>query len=1174
VGNSLLVKRGDYDRVKDIISSLTYQQLAAAATELRETRKTSDPSIGVLRRAIQVVAARVPNSFAKKQDMRLHIRALFVEFGPAAFWLTLNPSDLRDPLVLKLAGITIPNGRLEKTTAALRRKTATMNPSAIAVFFHKVCTGIFKGLICPENGEAGILGHVSTYFGVVETNGRGMLHLHCLIWLMGNLDFVNLRERLLHDSDFSLQMVEYLDSVIYECIDSTDIVTSNDSFPSTEDFACDDTYEKELQSYANAVAAKRQVHSEKHNSTCFKYCKKGERQCRFSFPRPKVDASYVDDLGVVHLRRDNEWVNPFNPCIAAAIGSNQDLSFLSTRTKALSMLYYITNYATKDEASTYQMVTAAAILKKTLEQASQLQETERTDEDHRVLGKGMTNFSLRVFNRMCHDREVSGVQVASSLLQLPEYYTPHTELRRINLYYLRQRFEAIIQASTNSCEADDEQVTLSSKEKGSSIFDDYRWRGSDFSHLCLYEYVKFVRKRLAQNRTRSDVDFEPQHPEYGRKTQFLCATNFVPRTVALVGTLSENQSMEDGIRGGHPKTVAMEEDLATILLALFVPWQVLPSHFGNVAATCHDESPPDSSPLSLSATVWHSIKESLPDHIQDFARNVELLRKSQEDAEIDRLERKAMASAMESLGFDIDTSNREEDIADQYVPTKELIDDNTLHLSYSLIKSQWLKEDRLAAATVPALQQSFLPVSDIVSPTFTSLGGQSTCGFRQDIGPDTLKLWSDLLKSTNASSVGDNVEGDANDGDDFNFGADEDSAYFTPLQPILSFASSFPAPSVADLTQRMNPNPSASHITDLISEIVPLNSKQRRVVSMIMYRALKYRRDIDVGREDQFLVFVTGEGGTGKTRIIEAVKLGMALLQRGNEVIVTAPTGNAASNIHGSTIHTSLDVGVGRHRKRKPSQRVRSLWADKTILIVDEISMVGSRLLDSIDKQCKLLKNLDPNSTAVFGGLPIVFLLGDFHQFSPVQSKALWQTQDHNDEKRGQQLWHMFQDVVILDEPMRQQQDPEYYNLLKRARNGLLTEADVDLLNSRVVTRLEMRSGRTNTCIVRTNRLRHLINRLQIERFARKRRQKIFIFPAHHTRWKKAMGLRDLAVDQLFEVQDGSDVKGAGLLMYTQDMPSMILSNICTPLGIVNGAQGKAIGVVPDPNSMYLISIL
>jgi hypothetical protein len=55
---------------------------------------------------------------------------------------------------------------------------------------------------------------------------------------------------------------------------------------------------------------------------------------------------------------------------------------------------------------------------------------------------------------------------------------------------------------------------------------------------------------------------------------------------------------------------------------------------------------------------------------------------------------------------------------------------------------------------------------------------------------------------------------------------------------------------------------------------------------------------------------------------------------------------------------------------------------------IDEISMVTSGLLDSIDKQCKLLKNLDPNSTAIFGGLPMVFLLGDFHQFPPIQSKT------------------------------------------------------------------------------------------------------------------------------------------------------------------------------------------
>jgi hypothetical protein len=53
--------------------------------------------------------------------------------------------------------------------------------------------------------------------------------------------------------------------------------------------------------------------------------------------------------GVAYPRRNNQWVNPYNTCIATAIGSNHDLSFISTRAKSLALLYYITNYSTKDE---------------------------------------------------------------------------------------------------------------------------------------------------------------------------------------------------------------------------------------------------------------------------------------------------------------------------------------------------------------------------------------------------------------------------------------------------------------------------------------------------------------------------------------------------------------------------------------------------------------------------------------------------------------------------------------------------------------------------------------------------------------------------------------------------------------------------------------------------------
>jgi hypothetical protein len=253
----LLVKRGDYQAVQDVISSLTHQQLIAAAQSLRLTQKTSDPAIATLRQAIQTVAARVPNSFAQKQDMRLHIRALFIEFGPAAFWLTLNPSDLRDPLVVKLAGITLPKDAFERANAAFRRKTANMNPAAVAVFFHKVCTGILEALISPGEGQIGIFGEVSTYFGVVETNGRGMLHLHCLVWLAGNLDFFDLRGKMLNDPEFARQMIDYLESIISERIDAYESDDRPDpiSVPLAQDFETDQAYVDALQRYSRRFSA-------------------------------------------------------------------------------------------------------------------------------------------------------------------------------------------------------------------------------------------------------------------------------------------------------------------------------------------------------------------------------------------------------------------------------------------------------------------------------------------------------------------------------------------------------------------------------------------------------------------------------------------------------------------------------------------------------------------------------------------------------------------------------------------------------------------------------------------------------------------------------------------------------------------------------------------------------
>jgi hypothetical protein len=273
-----------------------------------------------------------------------------------------------------LAGVEYSANAVPTATAAIRQATATSNPISVAQFFHHTCKGIFNDLLGSNTGRIGILGQVANHFGVVETNGRGMLHLHALVWLASNIEFSTLRNRILRDKPFASRMIRYLESIIVHSIDSdVEGVPNEPAFipPSARTAETDDEFHSRLSADSNAIACKKQVHSSNHNATCFKYSQKGQGSmaCRFEMPRELRPNSEVDELGVIHLARNNGWVNPWNPAIASCIRSNQDISWIPTVAKALCLIYYITNYATKDDVSPYQMLVKAALLKQSIEKA-------------------------------------------------------------------------------------------------------------------------------------------------------------------------------------------------------------------------------------------------------------------------------------------------------------------------------------------------------------------------------------------------------------------------------------------------------------------------------------------------------------------------------------------------------------------------------------------------------------------------------------------------------------------------------------------------------------------------------------------------------------------------------------------------------------------------------------
>ncbi|CZR52918.1 uncharacterized protein PAC_02795 [Phialocephala subalpina] len=282
----LFIDEGQTGRRKEIIMMLTQIGLVPVLVDSEHH--------------VNLVGMQVPESFSQKLKMRSEIRGLIVRHGMPAFWMTINPSDLRNPLVLYLAGVEYSEDALPAATAALRRATATSNPVAVAQFFHHTCKGVFDGLLGSGGSRMGILGQVANHFGVVETNGRGMLHLHALVWLAGNLAFTTLRNRLLQDSCFAARMIHYLEAVIMQSID-LDITdhsgpSATDVPPSTKSSETD--HEFHVSTDSNAVACKKQIHSRNHNATCFKYRQKGldKDACRFGMPRSLASASTIDEL--------------------------------------------------------------------------------------------------------------------------------------------------------------------------------------------------------------------------------------------------------------------------------------------------------------------------------------------------------------------------------------------------------------------------------------------------------------------------------------------------------------------------------------------------------------------------------------------------------------------------------------------------------------------------------------------------------------------------------------------------------------------------------------------------------------------------------------------------------------------------------------------------------------
>ena len=199
--------------------------------------------------------------------------------------------------------------------------------------------------------------------------------------------------------------------------------------------------------------------------------------------------------------------------------------------------------------------------------------------------------------------------------------------------------------------------------------------------------------------------------------------------------------------------------------------------------------------------------------------------------------------------------------------------------------------------------------------------------------------------------------------------------------------------------------------------------------------------------------FITGKAGTGKSFLLDVFR---TITDKNH--IVLAPTGIAALNVSGTTLHSTFgyynlvnlnleDISDGTIKLKSEK---RLILRNVSTIIIDEISMVRADTFDKIDR---ILKVINHNNLP-FGGKQIL-LFGDLFQLPPVtKAKEYEYLVDKyggiyffcsNAYKAGN---FRFFELTINH---RQKDDAEYFSLLNRIRDGSTTQEDIDVLNSRVV---------------------------------------------------------------------------------------------------------------------------
>jgi hypothetical protein len=202
-------------------------------------------------------------------------------------------------------------------------------------------------------------------------------------------------------------------------------------------------------------------------------------------------------------------------------------------------------------------------------------------------------------------------------------------------------------------------------------------------------------------------------------------------------------------------------------------------------------------------------------------------------------------------------------------------------------------------------------------------------------------------------------------------------------------------------------------------------------------------------------VFVTGNAGSGKSFLLKYIKNNSLFKELS---VVAAPTGLAALNVNGVTLHSLFGLHVGKVLRSKESGGLtggfqlnhgKKVAEFMQLLIIDEISMVRADVIDAIDRVLRLYR--DPKLP--FGGIKLI-MFGDLRQLPPVEDKR-WELDQYAKDTYGGSPYFI-DSLAFRENPpicieltdIHRQKDDKFIGVLNRIRDNSAKTADFDWLNS------------------------------------------------------------------------------------------------------------------------------